>query len=67
MRHYSWVERSDFWIAKGEELLLHAYCAIKDYKNAVKYGKIAYQHNPNKTQVMTDYIHALEAEYDFQD
>lgn len=42
IRHYSWVERSDFWIAKGEELLLYAYSMLKDYKNAVKYGKIAY-------------------------
>ena len=65
-RHYSWVERSDFWIAKGEELLLYAYCGIEDYKNAVKYGKIAYKHNPNSKEIAIKYIKALEHEYNFQ-
>ena len=64
-RHYSWVERSDFWIAKGEELLLYAYCGIEDYKNAVKYGKIAYKHNPNSKEIAIKYIKALEHEYNF--
>ena len=60
VRHYSWVERADFWIAKGEELLLHAYHSLGDYPNAVKYGKIAYEHNPNKKIIANEYIHALE-------
>lgn len=67
VRHYSWVERSDFWIAKGEELLLHAYFQLKDYPNAAKYGKIAYQHNPNKKSVISEYIEALEKGYNFKE
>lgn len=63
VRHYSWVERSDFWIAKGEELLLHAYAAAGDYENAIKYGRIAYQHSPNRKAVVADYIAALEKCY----
>lgn len=66
VRHYSWVERSDFWIAKGEELLLHAYYGLGDYQNAAKYGKIAYAHNPNKQSIIKEYVHALEEGYNFQ-
>lgn len=65
VRHYSWVERSDFWIAKGEELLLYAYYDLKDYENAAKYGKIAYQHNPNNKLIMQKYIESLEQGYNF--
>lgn len=67
VRHYSWVERADFWIAKGEELLLHSYYALKDYKNGVKYGKIAYKHNPNKPEIAKEYIECLEQGYNFQE
>ena len=59
-RHYSWVERSDFWIAKGEELLLYAYHDLGDHKNAIKYGKIAYEHNPEKQSIISKYIDSLE-------
>ena len=59
-RHYDWVERKDFWIAKADELLLTSYYKLKDYKNAAFYGKNAYEHNPNNSEITSQYIKSLE-------
>lgn len=59
-RHYDWVERKDFWIAKADELLLITYLNLKDYKLAAQHGKIALQHNPKDVNILQNYNKALE-------
>ena len=59
-RHYDWVERKDFWIAKADELLLDIYFVLHDYDNAKMYAKNAYQHNPNNNKIAFKYITILE-------
>lgn len=60
VRHYDWVERSDFWIAKADELLLTTYLGLNDYKKAAIHGKIALEHNPDDLILLKQYNTALE-------
>ncbi len=60
IRHYDWVERKDFWIAKADELLLNIYLNLEKYDLAVQHGKIAIEHNPKNFEILKQYSTALE-------
>jgi len=51
---YDWVERGNTWLGWGYDLLSVASYNLGKIDEAIKYGEVALQHEPNDTRLLTN-------------